>query len=250
MFLIHLQVRKQFVLLFILLILFISGFTKHEPSDPASSNVDLQQLYQASIEDATTADSSEVCDSLWAINSSNTKLVWSTINNEQYVLVGNLENYPDYYSNTSSFNSLSVIWVFLPQQMKSRIFSLPIQNNDTLLRISQLLGLPPYNTYGNIIELWVRPTDLFRPAGDNEIDDNTASAYLPANADSNYVIWYNQNIYDSYFANWTHYPWTRLGYTYDWGNHAPEVGLSEFCIKKNSLVYIKKLYRATEYLRN
>jgi hypothetical protein len=134
--------------------------------------------------------------------------------------------------------------------MKSRIFSLPIQNNDTLLRISQLLGLPPDNTYSYVVELWVRPTDLYRPAGDNEIDDNTASAYLPANADSNYVIWYNQNIYDSYFANWTHYPWTRLGYTYDWGNHASKVGLSEFCIKKNSLVYIKKLYHATEYLRN
>jgi len=234
----------------VLAILFISGCKKDAPCDPVDPKANLEKLYQASVEDAITADSSEICDTLWAINSSNTKLEWRTINNEQYVLAGNFNRHPESYSDTSLINSWGVIWVFLPRQMKSRILSSRIRDNDTLMRMNQLLGLPPSNTYSYIVELWVKPADLYRPAGDPEIDDNTASAYLTANADPKYVIWFNQNIYDSYFADGTLYPWTRLGYTYDWGNPASEVGLSEFCIKENSLVYVKKLYPAAAYLKN
>jgi hypothetical protein len=35
------------------------------------------------------------------------------------------------------------------------------------------------------------------------------------------------------------YPWTRLGYTYDWGNPESEVGLSEFVVAAGSTVSIE-----------
>jgi hypothetical protein len=35
------------------------------------------------------------------------------------------------------------------------------------------------------------------------------------------------------------YPWTRLGYTYDWGNPESEVGLSEFVVAAGSMVGIE-----------
>lgn len=47
------------------------------PDDP----VDLEALYSAAIRDAITADSSEICDTLLPISSSNSKLEWRTINN-------------------------------------------------------------------------------------------------------------------------------------------------------------------------
>ncbi|MBU6351343.1 MAG: hypothetical protein KGS73_14490 [Chloroflexi bacterium] len=35
------------------------------------------------------------------------------------------------------------------------------------------------------------------------------------------------------------YPWTRLGYTYDWSNSASEVGLSEFVVAAGSTVAVE-----------
>jgi hypothetical protein len=45
------------------------------------------------------------------------------------------------------------------------------------------------------------------------------------------------------------YPWTQLGYTYDWGNPESEVGLSEFVIRKGSTVVIKSVSNLDEYCR-
>lgn len=41
-----------------------------------------------------------------------------------------------------------------------------------------------------------------------------------------------------------------LGYTFDWANPASEVGVSEYCIKTNSLLFVKKLCLAKSYLEN
>ena len=46
----------------------------------------------------------------------------------------------------------------------------------------------------------------------------------------------NINIISSYFDG--KYPWTRLGYTYDWADNGEEYGLSEFVVRKNSEVKV------------
>lgn len=240
--------KALFVYLSVLAILFITGCSKNDPPDPLSPQAVLEKQYAAAVTDAITADSSEICDTLWPINSINTKLEWKTINNEKYVLVGNFNGYPGSYSDTLVINSWGIIWVFIPDQFKGRMKSAHISDNDTLLRMSQMLGLDPGSTNNYIVELWVRPADLYRPAADPEIDDNTAGQYLPANSDADYDIWFNQQIYNSYFVNGTLYPWTRLGYTFDWANPASEVGVSEYCVKTNSLLFVKKLCLAKSYL--
>ena len=242
--------KKLIYYVALLTILFGSGCTKDDPANPIDPKGQLEMLYQAAVADAIIADSSEICDSLWQINNGNSKLEWKTINNEKYVLVGNFNKYPDSYSDTSVINSWGLIWVFIPEQFKARLKSTTIIDNDTIMRISQLLGMPPTTTNNYIVELWVKPADLYRPAADPEIDDSTAGLYLSENANPEYTQWFNQNIYDSYFGQWTHYPWTRLGYTYDWANPATEVGMSEYCIKTNSVLFVKKLCLATKYLTN
>jgi hypothetical protein len=116
--------------------------------------------------------------------------------------------------------------------------------------MSQMLGIAPHNSDNYIVELWVKPEDLIRPAADPETDDNTSGQYLPANSDPDYTRWFNQNIYNSYFGSGTGYPWTRLGYTYDWALKGSEVGVSEYCIKANSLIYVNKLSLALKYLND
>jgi len=242
--------KSLFAYFSVLLILLYTGCSKNDSPDPPSPQAVLEKLYSDAVTDAITADSSEICDTLWPINSTNSKLEWKTINNEKYVLVGNFNGYPDSYSDTSVINSWGIIWVFIPEQYKNRMKSSPATNNDTLLRISQLLGLPPVNSNNYIVELWVRPADLYRPAADPEIDDNSAGQYLPANSDADYEMWFNQQIYNSYFVSGKHYPWTRLGYTFDWASPASEVGVSEYCIKRGSLLFVEKLCLAKSYPEN
>ena len=90
------------------------------------------------------------------------------------------------------------------------------------------------------------PQSLFRPTPDNEINDTSAQLAFPASATADYKTWFNSNIIYSYYP--MKYPWTRLGYTYDWGNTQSHIGLSEFVIKQNSTVTVKSVTPTTEYL--
>jgi len=91
-----------------------------------------------------------------------------------------------------------------------------IKNPDE--RLKEMLGLPPNSVYSYFVELWVRPADLFRPCSDTETGDSVCSLCFPANADPTYVAWINKNRIDRYYQCdlYSKYPWTQLGYTYDW----------------------------------
>jgi hypothetical protein len=131
------------------------------------------------------------------------------------------------------------------------------------LRVAQLLGLPPGASYvakpRYMVEFWVSPKDLFRPCPDPEITDSECQLDFPADQfwvlDSTKKVYADQDCvqkgcgvtgdgicefrdYKGWFTNRKDfiysgsnpYPWTGLGYTYDWGNPATSVGLSEFVI--------------------
>jgi len=131
------------------------------------------------------------------------------------------------------------------------------------LRIAQLLGLPPGASYTSkpryMVEFWVSPKDLFRPCPDPEIADHECQLDFPADQfwvlDSSKKVYADQNClqkgcgvtgdgvcefkdFKGWFKNRkgyiysgaNPYPWTGLGYTYDWGNPVTSVGLSEFVI--------------------
>jgi hypothetical protein len=124
------------------------------------------------------------------------------------------------------------------------------------LRISQLLGLPPY--YASramyMIEFWASPRDLFRPCPDPEISDSQCEVDFPLDkmrvfdpfqkvyADQacqigqcgfkDFKEWFDNR--KTYLYNSENpFPWTRLGYTYDWGNATNHVGLSEYILHGN-----------------
>jgi hypothetical protein len=114
------------------------------------------------------------------------------------------------------------------------------------LRTLQLLGLPPNSSSTYFVEMWVSPQSLFRPTPDSEITDTTVQLDFPSSATSEYKDWFNGNIVYSYYPE--RYPWTRLGYTYDWADTASHVGLSEFVLKQNSTVIVQAVYTINDYL--
>lgn len=136
----------------------------------------------------------------------------------------------------------------------------------TPLRVAQILGLPPTASYACVIEMYVSPRNLFRPSPDPEITDQEAEIGFPEDGlrkfDDTMLVWSDMpcdksldaagqprcpscegascgfTSYKNWFTNrrayiysGNAYPFTGLGYTYDWGNQvAPHVGLSEFVL--------------------
>jgi hypothetical protein len=124
-------------------------------------------------------------------------------------------------------------------------------------RLVQLMGLNPRRAYEVILEMWVNPEDLYRPTPDPEITDHKAELavqldetvqvwgvdcrkwafpdpFLFFSTDQTYQMWFAYNATTTYYnpsAPQNTAPWTRLGYTYDWGGSQKHVGASEFMIK-------------------
>lgn len=200
------------------------------------------ELYQAAITDAMVAEPDEIMP-LAAINKDSAMLQWNETKDK--VLLATWHRYPDSYPDKATVeNSWGEIWVFLPQEMKNQFRGQSAE--DEILRLEQLLGLPPQNGYTNFTTIWVAPKDIFRPSYDNEISDNTVQLQFEEKTDPDYVEWFEQNIVDSYFP--PEYPWTRLGYTYDWSGDGTEYGLSEFIVKEGSRIVVDKTYTNEEFL--
>jgi len=196
-----------------------------------------EEKYEIAIQDAFIAEEDEICNTLIAINDTNTYISWSGTGSDKKVLVVTWTKYPDSYPEDSTITTTwSEIWVTVVPEMEDWFLANYSSGSDYVDRTEELLGLPRDKGYTHFIEIWVNPTDLWRPSPDNEITDNAAQLDFPADIDSTYQVWYNDNIIYSYFPQ--RYPWTRLGYTYDWGSSTTEIGLSEFVIKKNSQIIV------------
>ena len=165
------------------------------------------------------------------------------------------------------------IWVTLFPDLRQLLMGYTGTNRT--LRMEKALGLPPQpGTYG-VAEFYVDPTYLFRPAVSPDPHSPSAglapadcSPFLAANAlqgvSPGYAAWFNATYNSRGYAatnlnnNW---PWTRLGYTYDYENSANSpVGLSEYVVPGCSdtnywgaglviPIYVDSTYPAANYGR-
>lgn len=208
-------------------------------SDTGESSLDA--LYRRAVHDAVFADSDEIATDLIAVATDDERVIWMEDADEARVLMATWTSYPDSFPPGETVsNDWGDLWVTVVPELRTRLNTL---GDTSSLRIAQLLGMPGNADNSHIAELWVRPSDLFRPCPDNEITDNSCEPDLPPNAESGYVEWYEDNILSSYFP--PAYPWTRLGYTYDWAPNSDEQGLSEFVIRAGSSFAVDSL-RTTE----
>jgi hypothetical protein len=208
----------------------------------------LEQRYVAAVEDAMIAKESEVATNLTPITKDNSNLIWQGEGENATVLVVTWTKYPNSYPVGQNITTTwGDTWVTVVPEIQAFFKNNGASDTNYTLRTAQLLGLPANTTYTYFVELWVKPDQLFRPTPDNEITDSTAMLTFPDNATAEYKDWFNSNIISSYYP--MKYPWTRLGYTYDWGDSTP-VGLSEFVLIKNATVTVESVTPTVEYLQN
>jgi hypothetical protein len=121
-----------------------------------------------------------------------------------------------------------------------------------VLRLEQLLGLPSGGGKDRFVEIWADPADVFRPCPDPETTDRECSLDFPAakrfvTVSEEHMKWF-EKLRDTSYGD-KGYPWTRLGYTYDWGGGEAHVGLSEYVIRAGAAVEIKAVAKNGVYCR-
>jgi hypothetical protein len=208
--------------------------------------IDLRQAYRHAVEDARDAELEEIVHDLIPLVEGNPHLVWRDTARGPEVLVVTWTDWEGYLGREGQpMTTTRETWVTaVPELLEVCRAERP---TEPALRLQQLLGLPPLDRKRWFAELWVRPADLFRPTPDPDVTTREAPLDFPASGTvpPEHVAWIDDLTRSSYGENG--YPWTRLGYTYDWGNPASEVGLSEFVLKPQSSIEVYAVTGTADY---
>lgn len=205
----------------------------------------IQRAYRQAVQDAADADPNEV-EPLMPIVVTNDQLVWQEMNGELHIKLVTWTSWDGYDDSVGQSNTLSRdIWTTPAPQVQQIVQTLQPTPDILSLRLEQLLGLPPEDGKTRWVEMWVKPSDIFRPCPDAEITDATCDLYFPAAATPEHKAWFVGLVLSSY-GN-PGYPWTRLGYTYDWGGVETEVGANELVVRSGATVVIESVSSNADY---
>jgi len=136
---------------------------------------------------------------------------------------------------------------------------------DVAMQLRELLGLPPDHEIPNIYVLRVKAADVFRPTPDptpwtlcpcgnpTQRACNFPATVQCGNSFPNDVAVSHQQ----WIANTTlslrrlpgGFPWTHLGYTYNWTPGADEYGASEYIVRKGAQVTVSPKLSPEEYCK-
>ena len=237
--------KKLCALSFCLIILFLLG---------SCASISWPRAYNDAIRDAINPEPDEIVYNLTSIVQSNAELAWRDFDGIPHVLMVSLVRNTSYYENSvgKQYNTKEYYtWITAVPEIRKICSQQGFAGDDLTMRLRQLLGLPPNSKNVAFVEFWVNPKDVFRPSPDNEIVDTTAGLNLAANTEPWYRKWFNELRANQYCQSENPkqdaYPWTQLGYTYDWGNSDSEQGVSEFVIKKGAEVIVNAIYLIDAY---
>lgn len=146
------------------------------------------------------------------------------------------------------------VWISLVPEVKDRCKTFP---PDVLaMRLRQILGLQPAQTVTHFVTMKARAADLFRPTPDPRTDTiypcldpvaKTDCNVFPPDVDPMHKQWMAETFLTLQIPNG--WPWTHLGYTYNWAPGADPYGASEYLVKGGSNVVVTEATPIAEYCR-
>jgi len=216
----------------------------------------LSERFERAKADAGTIEECEHWDGLEAIRVDNPDLIWDRAREKVLMVtwVPDTSNYAKLKPD-STITLPELLWATPVPSIRNMLLrevyktSLGLSRggagdtNSSLAvvrRTKQYLGLPLNSPYGTFVEFWVAPQKLVRACDDPEVDDVRcqmkpgATGQLPAKPPQAYAS--------------KDFPFTGLGYTYDWGNDLTEVGASEFVVSKDAEIKVRRVASNEEYL--
>jgi len=209
------------------LALLAAGCAPPPAAGPAPAGVSLDSLYQLAISDAAVYRADHVLP-----------LKAAAADPEGNVRVVTFTSWSGYHAGTDTITR--DIWVTMVPEVRDSCAGF---RDGLALRLNQLLGLPPRAGYTLMVEMTVPLGAVFRPVADpapttrypcgDTIQAGCGESF-PAGADAAHVRW----IADQLLTKWREpegYPWTRLGYTYNWHPGSPRYGASEYLVRAGTV---------------
>lgn len=132
-------------------------------------------------------------------------------------------------------------------------------HGDVTMQVRQLLGLPPDADAPRVLVLKVNKDDVFRPSPDADISTTYPCQYTPDNTlpldcgnafpSTTTPAHYQWIATESFFLHTVPngYPWTHLGYTYNWTPGADRYGASEYVIRGGAKALIMQVATTVQY---
>ena len=196
-----------------------------------------EELYDNACKDAVFATEDKI-KPIVEITKDNKDVKW---NDNGQVLMCSFHHYPSsYIEGTTTVTSWGESWLVSVKEFSNWYKQEKGKFSDYLMRTRQIMGVDPNKAHTHISSFYVNPSDLFRPAFEPDITKQISKLSLPTDGDPEFIAWFKDNTYYSYFEAEPRLPWTRLGYTYDWAPNDNGYGLSEFILRKNSSIFIEK----------
>lgn len=116
-------------------------------------------------------------------------------------------------------------------------------------RMLQVLGLPPNSSNNTFVEFWVKEEDIFRPAIDSSLQGRLILQKISVEYLKQFSGFSKGSFSDEQFLR--QYPFTGLGYTFDYNPENPtHKGLPEFVLKENRTVYVRSMTPTQAYLKS
>ena len=149
------------------------------------------------------------------------------------------------------------VWVTAVPEVKDKCQGV---RGDLAMWLRQLLGLHPDSSVTHFVVIEVKRADIFRPSADPDptrkwpcSDPKTKNCgeVLPEGASEGHIKWMANQMLGAYVISKTMkedgYPWTRLGYTYNWRRGADRYGASEYVIRQGSVVNVEEIIPYRDY---
>lgn len=204
------------------------------------------ESYARAVADAREPTAAEIDDALWPLSPTNASLEWDDHEATRRVRVVTWTSWDGYDSHVGQAMPVTrEVWVTPVPQVRSMCRALGLTGDALVDRLRRYLGLPPDAVKTRMVELWVDPADVFRPCPDPEVDDDRCDLAFPASASAEHRAWIDALRARSYGADG--YPWTQLGYTYDWAGDRTHVGASEYVVRPGSTAVVASVQTTDAY---
>jgi hypothetical protein len=233
-------------------------------SQPSTSDDPLLAQYELALEVARYPTPERAVDSLLALEPGNAALRWDPSGRVLVTTWTRAKFYaaPEYQTGYA-FALYGETWFTAGDQVQAICSASGKTGDDLDLRLEQLLGIPPGATYDAFLQVWIDPAALFRPCADPSVTTTTCPLAAPLSSTAPDQVGWDCSAPTDAHAQWLcnswavrygnsdplrQYPWTALGYTYDWSPDNPTgVGPSEFVAKAKTPVVFEQLLETERF---
>lgn len=238
---------KRFILFMVAIFMVTLSFAQFKNMSEATQAVQMHLEKEEGIleKNSLEEDKEQVC-----IPEQNTQYV------ETLVRVGILLTngvYSQYYKHKEKINLTRNFWVFIPKEVQAKCKERDVKDSS---RLCQFLGLDNKVERDTIAFFYINSEHLFRPAYNSDIKSVvTKSGLYPIINQPNDMVreWFKEQ------QKTNKCPWTRMGYTYDWGADNTKdkdknkdekyyIGATEFVTKNNTSVRLDGYQTVEKFL--